>query len=108
MIRRLLIDDTRLVSDIVDLIPSTICAEDTMYVARTFGEGISVLQECAWDELYLDHDLGGDGNGYDIMLWLESRPEFLPRKIILVTANPLGARRMFAVIKRLRNKGMLA
>lgn len=88
--RNLLIDDMR---DIVGMTK----------VARTFEQGIEALKEGNWDILYLDHDLGQPEpkNGYKIMCWLEEHPEFLPKKIILVTSNPVGRQKMQAVLDRL-------
>lgn len=61
-------------------------------VARTYEEGITALKEEEWDVLYLDHDLGqSDGkDGYGIACFLERNPQYRPKKIVLVTANPVG------------------
>lgn len=75
--------------------------------ARTYEAGIEALRQGGWDILYLDHDLGcfdetgREYNGYDIVCWLEEHLEFLPGKIILVTANPVGRRKMQQVIDKL-------
>jgi hypothetical protein len=77
-------------------------------IARTYFEGIILLQLCKWDELLLDHDLGPcsvykerEYTGYDIMCWLEEFPEYLPKKISCVSANPVGRRRIEQVIQKL-------
>ncbi len=68
---------------------------------KTFEEGIKALQEEIWDIVYLDHDLGLGKTGYDIVCWLENNKQFLPKKIILVTQNPVGRKNMEVVINKL-------
>ena len=76
-------------------------------VARNYWEGIKALTEEIWDLVLLDHDLGCfdlDGyelTGYHVLCWLEMHPEFLPKKIILVTSNPVGRQRMQQVLRKL-------
>ena len=78
---RLLIDDVR----------TNISAD---IIARTYNEGIQALKENRITTLYLDHDLGEEHSGYDIMCWLENNQRYLPKEIICVSANPVGARRI--------------
>lgn len=89
--KSLLIDDTR---DI-----------DADVVARTFEDGIRALcSNSPFDVLYLDHDLGDENprnTGYGIMKFLEEHSEFLPKKIVLVTSNPVGRQNMLVVINKL-------
>ena len=79
-------------------------------VARTFGEGINAIKAGGIDTLLLDHDLAcfdEDGNeltGYKIMLFLEEHPEYLPKRILLVTSNPVGRAKMQTVIDKLFQK----
>jgi len=53
----------------------------------------------------LDHDLGGLGDssdgrtGYDFVCWLEGR-NLWPRRLIVHSQNPVGARRMATVAAR--------
>lgn len=73
-------------------------------IARTYDEGIKALQSQHFDILYLDHDLGDiDENktGYGIMVFLEENPKYLPDKIILITANPVGRIRMQNIIDKI-------
>lgn len=74
-------------------------------IARTFDEGISYLRnEGPWDVLLLDHDLGDPNpkkTGYDILNWLEERPEYIPADIKLVTMDPVGRLKMQPLIERL-------
>lgn len=74
-------------------------------IARTYADGIKALQNGPWDELYLDHDLGEEKTGYDIMNWLEANPEYLPGEIKFVTANPVGRKNMEVVLRRLCASG---
>ena len=88
-LRILLIDDLRVFPEVTA-------------TARTYAEGILLLREGApWDELWLDHDLGEEKSGYDVMCWIEEHPELLPGSIRLVTANPVGRERMDLVIRKL-------
>lgn len=77
-------------------------------IARTFFEGVELLENNKWDELLLDHDLGPDSiigevefTGYDIMCWLEEHPEYIPKKITCISANPIGRKRIEQVIQKL-------
>lgn len=88
-------------------------------IARTFEEGIKALRTGGqFDILFLDHDLGGtDGhgteipvtiegelympNGYGIVCFLENHTHLLPKKIELVTSNPVGRKNMQVVINKL-------
>jgi hypothetical protein len=80
-------------------------------VARTFKDGIKQLKSSKWELLLLDHDLGCfdektgiEKTGYDIICWLEKNPNRLPKKIELVTSNPVGRQRMAKVIEHLYRK----
>ncbi len=78
--------------------------------AKTYHEAIARLQEKAYTELSLDHDLGcfEDGReytGYDILVWLEARQaagEPVPPLIHVHSANPVGVQRMQTVIRGLK------
>jgi DNA-binding response OmpR family regulator len=107
----LLIDDQRLPKDIAtgNLDENNKLERfkrEDVQVARTFKEGIKELSEHRYDLLLLDHDLGDpDGNGYDVMCWLEEHSEHLPAGIKLVTANGAGGQRMLRVIQKLEEAG---
>lgn len=105
MKRILLIDDTRTEEALN-------CRLDI--IARNFWEGIKQLHNNGpWKILYLDHDLNSfseDGTreytGYDIMLYLENEKqignlEVIPEKIICISSNPPGKKRIEQVIERL-------
>lgn len=77
-------------------------------VARTYAEGIQALRnDGPFDILYLDHDLGSENpndTGYGIMCFLEEFRDLLPKRIELVTANPVGRKNMQVVIDKLYKK----
>ena len=75
-------------------------------VARTYEDGIKALKSQNWDVLYLDHDLGqADGlDGTGVMNFLEENPHYLPKKIIIVSSNPVGRQRMQIIIEKLYKK----
>ena len=102
--RTLLIDDLRQIKADV--------------IARDFESGIHALKhEGPFDVLYLDHDLAQDHegnhfseeidghiyvrNGYGIMCFLEEHPYYLPKRIEIVSSNPVGRRKMQTVIDKL-------
>jgi hypothetical protein len=102
----LLIDDVRTAS----FIKSTYNIDVTT-VAKSFAEGISELKANGpWDLLLLDHDLssyneeGDELTGTHIMAFLEDNPELLPKDLKLVTANPVGGRRMQDIWNRIKGK----
>ena len=72
-------------------------------VARNFADGIRALRSQRWDHLLLDHDLASyspmgkkEYTGYDIACWLERNPQYMPKKVTVVSSNPVGV----AKIKR--------
>jgi len=105
--RRLLIDDERSED-------SPNIQRRVNVIARNYWEGVRQLQvNGGWDLLLLDHDLGSyedpnDGHtektGYDIMCFLEEFPQFMPKKIELVTSNPQGRKRMQQVIDAIERR----
>lgn len=75
-------------------------------IARNYREGIECLRKDSWDVLYIDHDLGDFQNGreytgYDILCWLEEHPKYVPKKIIVITANPSARVKMDLVLEKL-------
>ena len=72
------------------------------YVARTYDDGIEQLTNYGpWDILFLDHDLGCKGTGYDILCYLENHKDLLPNKVELITMNPVGRENMVRVLRKL-------
>ena len=73
-------------------------------IVRNYSLGISALQIRIWDVLWLDHDLGEEKTGYDVMCWLEQNLGFLPKKIVCISSNPVGKKRINQVIEKLYKK----
>jgi|SRR5581483_1514285 len=90
--RKLAIDDKRNYTDV-------------NLVARDFEHGIKALDLMGpWDLLFLDHDLGGEKTGYDILTFInflsnDEHPVSKPTKIKLVTSNPVGRENMEFALK---------
>lgn len=55
-------------------------------IARTFQAAFFLLNNCQFDEMYLDFDLGGQETGLDVL----KHCYYLPTKIQIVTMNPVG------------------
>lgn len=74
-------------------------------IARNFDAGIHALKELGpFDVLFLDHDYGDPDpakNGEGIMKFLEENPQYLPKTIRIVSANPVGRQRMQVIIDKL-------
>jgi hypothetical protein len=75
---------------------------DLLVHARTSAEGLRRLRQRAWDELWLDHDLGGDGTIKHtikpvVRALLEAIAAGQPiglRRIVVHTNNPQEGRNM--------------
>jgi len=63
-------------------------------IARTYKEAIDALKSGMVEVLSLDHDLGEDLTGYDIINWLERKVYHeeieAPKEILVHSANPVG------------------
>jgi len=94
-VRTLLIDDTREISATV--------------VCRNYFDAIKALTHMdKFDLLYLDHDLASydpatnrEYTGYDVVLFLEANPQFLPKDVQIVSSNPVGRQKMGAVLSHI-------
>lgn len=111
--RALLIDDTWLPSWIpngVDPItrwPINFSDEE-VEIARNTEDGLKALTENGpWHLLLLDHDLGEEKTGYDVLTFLEENTHYLPPVIYLVTSNPVGGKRMLQILISLKEKGLI-
>lgn len=76
-------------------------------IARTSREGIQLLQDhrdCFIDELWLDHDLGGDDSIMPVVTVLEEAGfnghPFQIGVIFVHSANPIGAETVVRVLRR--------
>ena len=62
---------------------------------------IQEMYETLFDWAFLDHDLGEgdflretDNTGYTVAKWLKEHPERMPKRVIIHSLNPVGAKRM--------------
>lgn len=64
-------------------------------IARTPEAAMAILGGCGhvFEGICLDHDLGGDKTGHDVLCWALDE-KTLPKKVQLVTMNPVGRARM--------------
>ncbi|MDB4330116.1 hypothetical protein N9948_00045 [bacterium] len=76
-------------------------------IAKNYASGITELKKGNWDMLLLDHDLGEEKDGMNILEWLEEEAiksqKFIPKKIIIVTDNAAERNRMKNLSNRLTN-----
>jgi hypothetical protein len=77
----------------------------------TVEETIDLLKNNFIEELSLDHDLGTEKTGYDVLLWIEREVVlngYIPPGIMKVhSANPVGREKMTSAIQsieRLKEK----
>jgi len=60
--------------------------------------------------LSLDHDLGlffgkeKEYTGYDVLLWLERNPQYMPKSICIHSANPVARKKMFQTIESIERR----
>ncbi len=78
---------------------------DGAVYARAAAEAIDLLRTAdGLDELWLDHDLGGGGDGYAVASYLERRAQtgsLLPiKRVVIHSMNPVGAQRMRRALER--------
>jgi DNA-binding response OmpR family regulator len=74
-------------------------------IVDTTSEAIKLLAEKRWDILFLDHDLGDEGNvpsgpgtGYEVACWLEEHQSHMPKKVVLHSSNQPGRNKMKAAL----------
>jgi hypothetical protein len=77
---------------------------NVVIVSTALG-AIGQLEHRSWDQLYLDHDLGGQvmvesgpGTGYEVAKWLEAHPDRMPPEVFVHSFNPVGANNIIAAI----------
>ena len=68
------------------------------YTARTPREGRMALLAFPVTHLYMDHDLGTDATGYDVLTWALERG-CCPEKVYFVTSNPVGRDNMIRALE---------
>ena len=69
--------------------------------ARTYEEAYRMLQRHDYDIVAFDHDLGDGGTGYDLLCAIEAGELRRPRLAQVISWNPVGRARMWAVIRRI-------
>ena len=72
----------------------------------TAEECMKILQEEEVEVLSLDHDLGTDKTGYDVLCWIEWHVfefGYEPPEFFLHTANPVGRQRMAQCIQAINS-----
>lgn len=77
-------------------------------IARTFDEGLHLIQTEQWDTLLLDNDLGDEDprkEGYYILNWIEEHPEHKPGKVIVVSSNPPARKRIKLALQKIYPEG---
>lgn len=63
-------------------------------IARTSEAGKMLAALSFWECICLDHDMGeGQEDGYQILKWM-IKEGYLPKRIQLVTSNPVGRQNM--------------
>lgn len=70
-------------------------------VARTYTDAWHLLARYEYDCVALDHDLGDDGTGYDLLCAMERGELRRPRSFLLISLNPVGRARMAMVVDRM-------
>ena len=68
------------------------------HVARTAEVGRQALLSFPVTHLYMDHDLGTDETGYDVLVWALAR-SCVPDNVYFVTSNPVGRDNMAAALE---------
>jgi hypothetical protein len=68
-------------------------------IARTAEAARTILGSMGhvFAGICLDHDLGTEETGYDVLVWAVERC-ILPKKVQLVTMNPVGRKRMVVAL----------
>jgi hypothetical protein len=65
-----------------------------------YEDAIDKLSEMAFDQAFLDHDLGQPMNGSDLALWMAAMdPESWPKGITIHSWNSEGADRMRRILE---------
>lgn len=67
--------------------------------AKTATAGLRLLQEQEWDEVWLDHDLGGDETIRPVVAWMEENHPANEPIIHVISLNPVGANYIVAALR---------
>lgn len=74
-------------------------APEGWVLARDYRHSVLMFQMMTVDELSLDHDLGGELDGYDIAQWIVEYGIW-PRHIYCHSMNPVGRENILALLER--------
>lgn len=67
-------------------------------IARTSEVAKKLIALGGWDCICFDHDLGEETTGYNILEWMINDLNLYPKRIQLVTSNPVGRNKMALVL----------
>ena len=67
-------------------------------IARTYEAAQKLLTLGDWEVICLDHDLGGEETGYDLINWMTEKDLLKCDNFQLVTDNPVGKKNMAAAL----------
>jgi DNA-binding response OmpR family regulator len=105
----LMIDDLKKIEEFFT--PEEMLGFSRLEIARTYKEGLHLLDEDNWDVLLLDHDLGGYKDGMDILDYLEikmlTNPRSIPKKIKIITRNLAERLKMEELAKKLTDENYI-
>jgi hypothetical protein len=89
---------------IIDDLKSFLWAEQNAYnhvtYARTLADGLALVQKTNFEEIWLDHDLGGEDTIRPIVRWLEEHPPSSTEIIRIISNNPVGQQYIFQALSR--------
>ena len=90
---KILVDDARdethlYKNDYIDIVTNMDVIIRTYDAAKIWFD-----MNCACDHLFIDHDLGTEKNGYDLMCYIEEN-SWIAEKVTIVSDNPVGRRRI--------------
>lgn len=75
--------------------------DETWATAKDFIAAYHLLRQFYYDTVALDHDLGDGPTGYDLLVAMERGEIHWPRRLRIISWNPVGVKRMKVVAARL-------
>lgn len=77
-----------------------------IYVARTYKDAISFLDTKKFDIIDLDHDLGEEKSGYDVIKYvIENNIQI--KNVAVHTMNPVGRQNILQLVSRYMNSNII-
>ena len=76
-------------------------------VVRSYHDAVSLLKLIEFEVVSLDHDLGTDKSGYDVLVEILEGRTKMPKDIWIHSWNPVGRARMEAAITAHRRRLLL-